>query len=47
MHMAQMIAEIEVLEALEETTPTTAEYPAQRLEIYDYAVASTLDVAET
>jgi len=37
--MAEMIAEIEVLEALAEPTPTAAAYPTQRLEIYDYAVA--------
>jgi hypothetical protein len=39
--MAQIIAEAEVLEALPEPAPIETEY--QRLEIYDYAIASTLD----
>lgn len=45
--MAQMIAEAEVLPVLEDTTPAPAENPAQRLEIFDYAVASTLEAGES
>ena len=39
--MAQIIADAEVQDALPEPPPAAAEY--QRLEIYDYAIASTLD----
>jgi len=40
--MAQMIAETEVLDVLEQPAPTPTESP-QRLEIFDYAIASTLE----
>ncbi|HEY8642642.1 MAG TPA: hypothetical protein VIO84_07740 [Candidatus Dormibacteraeota bacterium] len=42
--MAQIIADAEVLEVLPEPAPIETEY--QRLEIYDYAIASTLDGQE-
>ncbi len=43
--MAQMIAETEVLEVLEQPLPIEPEQ--QRLEIFDYAIASTLEGDET
>ena len=42
--MAQIIADAEVLDALREPAPIETEY--QRLEIFDYAVASSLDSPE-
>jgi hypothetical protein len=43
--MTQMMVEPEVLDALEQAGPTAVEY-SERLEVYDYAVASTIEVAE-
>jgi hypothetical protein len=39
--MTQIIADVEVLDAHPEPAPIETEY--QRLEIFDYAIASTLD----
>ena len=45
--MAQLMAEADLLDALDEVATPGAEQPVQRLEIFDYAIASTLDVAES
>ena len=41
------MAVAELLDALGQATAGGAEEPAQRLEIFDYAVASTLEPAES
>jgi len=41
------MAEVDVLGALDEATATATQEPGQRLEIFDYAVASTLEPAES
>ncbi len=39
------MAVVDVLDLPDQPTPTAAEEPGQRLEIFDYAVASTLEDA--
>ena len=41
------MAVVDVLDALDQPTATAAAEPEQRLEIFDYAVASTLEPAES
>jgi len=41
------MAVVDVVDALVQPTAPTAEEPGQRLEIFDYAVASTLEPAES
>ena len=41
------MAQVDVLDVLDRPTATAAEEPGQRLEIFYYAVASTLEPAES
>ncbi len=41
------MAVVDVLDLPDQPTATAAEDPGQRLEIFDYAVASTLEPAES